>query len=279
MFFSLPGFFSSRIPQSLGFLVLTALASSAVAKEASEMSSPSLPKGIDIEGFDTLITESHVFTNAHPDLRYRKRGQDELRRNRFDKAIFEFERAALHADKISQSILAEMYWHGRGVAVDRPLAYVWADLAAERMTPSLLAKREHYWQALSETERQKALAIGIEYYARYGDEIAQPRQEKGMKRSMQFSLNRRFVRDGKVCLNATIVDTSGGASLAPNAPPSKPSPIICLAEISGDKFYNPKYWQPKQYWAWQEKVMEASFNPHIFPLPEVDVGPIDTNVR
>ena len=125
---------------SLPCLLLTLVASNTWALDASPAVGnpppPTIPnKGIGIEGFDSVITESHVFTNAHPDLRYRKRGQAALRRNDLSNAVLEFEKAALNADKISQSILAEMHWQGRGVPTNRVLGYIWADLAAERLTP------------------------------------------------------------------------------------------------------------------------------------------------
>ena len=259
---------SRRLPL---LLLLAVLPAAAVAQQtAPENTLPS--KGIGIDGFDSVFTESHVFTNAHPDLRYRKRGQEALRRNDLANAVLEFEKAALNADKISQSILAEMHWQGRGVPANRVLGYIWADLAAERLTPALVAKRENYWLSMSGDEREQALSLGESYYDRYGDAVAQPRQARGMKLALSTSLNRRWVKHGKVCLSGDI---------SPFPEPRKPQAerINCSYAVSSDKFHDPKYWEPKQYWAWQEKVMEASFNPHIFPLPEVEVGPIDTTVR
>ena len=93
-----------------------------------------------------------------------------------------------------------------------------------------------------------------------------------MKLALSTSVNRRWAKDGKVCLSGSI---------DPFKDPRKPEAdrVSCAYMVSADKFHNPQYWEPQQYWAWQEKVMEVSLNPHIFQRPEVDVGPIDTTVR
>jgi len=97
-----------------------------------------------------------------------------------------FRTAARYADKYSQHYLSLMYWHGAGVPENRAQAYVWADLAAERGSRSLLLIREKMWSLMTPREQSQALALGEEYYARYGDEVARPRAE---------SLMRSFARD------------------------------------------------------------------------------------
>src|SRR5690606_16599770 len=91
------------------------------------------------------IIESDTFRNGHPDIRWRQDGMQALERNDPRRAFDYFQRAARHADKPSQAMVAEMLWTGRGVIRDRPLAYAWMDLAAERQQRDLLIKREYYW--------------------------------------------------------------------------------------------------------------------------------------
>lgn len=101
-------------------------------------------------------------------------------------AIDHFMTAARYADKYSQHYLSLMYWHGAEVAEDRAQAYVWADLAAERGSRTLLLIREKMWLLMTPQEQQRALALGEDFYARFGDAAAKPRAE---------GLMRAFARD------------------------------------------------------------------------------------
>ena len=103
-----------------------------------------------------------------------------------DDAVAHFTTAARYADKYSQHYLSLMYWHGAGVPEDRAQAYVWADLAAERGNRTLLLIREKMWSLMTSQEQQRALALGEDFYTRFGDEIAKPRVE---------GLMRAFARD------------------------------------------------------------------------------------
>ncbi len=123
------------------------------------------------------------FLGAHPDLRWRNAGIQAYREKDYEMALVYFRRAARYADKPSQAMIAEMYWEGRGVPQDRPIAYAWMDIAAERLYPDLVAFRERYWDALSEAERAEALERGQEILAQYGDEVAKPRLEAVLRRA------------------------------------------------------------------------------------------------
>ncbi|GAB6195523.1 hypothetical protein [Lysobacter xanthus] len=96
-------------------------------------------------------------------------------------AAEQFRIAASYADKFSQHALALMYWQGTGVPKDRVQAYVWSDLAAERGTKRLLLVREKLWSELTPAERDEAVAQGEDFYARYGDAVAQPRTEGAIR--------------------------------------------------------------------------------------------------
>ncbi len=130
-----------------------------------------------------------------------------------------FRAAARYADKYSQHYLSLMYWHGAGVRVDRVQAYVWADLAAERGSHKLLLIREKMWSQLTAEQQAQALAIGEEYYARYGDDVAKPRAESVMRaftRTMTGSRlgyrNQRMDVAGQPVGGAFASKTGGNAS-------------------------------------------------------------------
>ncbi len=121
------------------------------------------------------LASSADFLAYHPDLDNRRMGMDAYKRASFDYALRYFHWAARYADKPSEAMLASMYWDGTGVTQNRPLAYAWMDLAAERGYPGLLAFRERYWQELSDDERKRAIDLGQPLYSEYGDAVAKPR--------------------------------------------------------------------------------------------------------
>lgn len=188
------------------------------------------------------------FLNHHPDLRYRLHGMEAMRKERYDDAYRFFRRAAFYADKPSQGMVAEMLWNGQGVDRDRPLAYAWMDLAAERGYAGFLGLRERYWEALDEAERARALEVGREVYAVYGDAAARPRIDTELRRG------RRQVtgsRTGSVGALKIFVPGPGGYQM-----------------IDGSKFYDPLYWEPEKYHAWTDAVWR---NPRIGTVRVGDV--------
>src|SRR3546814_11625453 len=96
-------------------------------------------------------------------------------------AMDPFLRAARYADKPAQAMSAEMHWRGLGVPQDRELGYAWMDLAAERMYPNFVIKRERYWQLLDADQRSNAIERGQQLLAEYGDDAAQPRLAKVLR--------------------------------------------------------------------------------------------------
>lgn len=174
------------------------------------------------------------FLSAHPDLRYRLHGMEEFKQGRYEDALKFFQRAAFYADKPSQGMVAEMLWNGQGVPKDAALAYAWMDLAAERGYAGFLGLRERYWSALSEAERQRALAEGAALYAKYGDEAAQPRIATVLRRERKKITGSRAGFTGNVQIYVP----------GPNG----------FEQIDGSKFFDDKYWDPKQYQAWHDNV-------------------------
>lgn len=182
---------------------------------------------------------SEGFLAAHPDLRWRIEGARSYEGKQYDRALTEFQRAARHADKPSQAIIAEMYWSGTGVGVDRALAYAWMDLAAERHYFDFLVRREGMWESLDEHQRADAVTRGQALWAEYGDDVAKPRLAKILRRERKVTGS----RTGYV----------GGLSILPFTGPLAGKNIY----ISGDRYYAAKYWQPEKYWELQDAIWKA----------------------
>jgi uncharacterized protein len=199
------------------------------------------------------ILNSSGFLAAHPDLRWRREGLWALEQGRGGEAFTFFQRAARYADKPSQAMLAEMLWTGRGVAVDRPLAYAWMDLAAERGYPSFLAPRERYWNELSDAERERAVQVGLPLMDEYGDAVAKPRLALLLKRE------RRNV-------------TGSRTGFVGNLEIQVPGPGGMWQTISGDRFYDEELWEPEKYFAWQDRVWKdpPTGRVQILPMERVD---------
>lgn len=196
------------------------------------------------------LTQSASFLSGHPDLRWRTEGAKSYFDGRYEDALKQFKRAARHADKPSQAMVAEMYWRGEGVEADRAIAYAWMDLAAERHYRDLLIKRERYWADLEPTERERALVIGDAIYAEYGDAVAKPRIEAALRRARNQTTGSRTGFVG--ALKVMISDGAGG-----------------FLEVDGSQYYAAKYWKPEEYFRWQEQVWTDA------PRGQVDVGELE----
>lgn len=184
------------------------------------------------------VVSSEAFLSDHPDMLNRMRAMQELERGDAERAANYFKRAAHYADKQSQAGYAELLWKGHGVPQDRPAAYAWMDLASERGYTLFLGFRERYWNALSEQERLRALEVGETIYAEYGDSVAKPRMEKILKRALRKITGSRVGFVGG--LTIIIPGPGGGTS------------------INASTYYNKRFWEPKQYWHWQEEVVEGA---------------------
>ena len=183
------------------------------------------------------IDESMIragFLNSHPDMRYRLLGLEERKQGKHANAFRFFQRAAYYGDKPSQGMVAEMLWNGIGITLDRPQAYAWMDLAAERGYQGFVLLRERYWNTLNEVERAHALALGEAVYATYGDAAAQPRLAKVLRRE------RRRMTGSRTGFAGTLkIAVPGPAG---------------FEEIDGSKFYDEKFWNPRMYLAWHDSI-------------------------
>lgn len=182
-----------------------------------------------------LVVNDAGFLGAHPDLRWRKEGMMALNDGRPHEAFTYFRRAGRYADKASQAMVAEMLWRGTGVPVDRPLAYAWMDIAAERAYIPFVAKREEYWGALTEAEQDMALDVGRPLHAEYRDAVAKERLERELKKAKRKVTGSRT---GFAGFLEVYVPGPGGMMIG----------------IDAERFYDDTYWEPEQYWAWQDTI-------------------------
>jgi uncharacterized protein len=187
---------------------------------------------------EKAIVQSRSFLSSHPDLRYRIAGMKAYKNGDYRDAMHHFRLGAYYADKPSQAMVAEMLWNGQGTATDRVLGYVWMDLAAERLYVNFIAKREQFWNAMSETERKQALAQGEPVFAKYGDAKAKRRLEHILERDRR---------------NITGSRTGYAGVLKIEIPGPGGLPI----QINGEEFYQPQFWKPEAYWAWQNETWKA----------------------
>lgn len=198
---------------------------------------------------DSKIVNNESFIRAHPDLRYRRSGMEAYERKRFGDAYGYFRDASRYADKTSQAMVAEMLWKGEGVTQDRPLAYAWMDLAAERKYPSLIVLRERYWSQMDESERARAVEVGRKVYAEYADDVAKPRLERELLRGRNQATGSRLGRVGTLALPSQV-------HVPKQQPQFEGRSVDALGTFSnfvdGSKYYAAEYWEPQAYWKWQD---------------------------
>lgn len=184
---------------------------------------------------EDAIMMSGGFLSGHPDLRYRLNGQWEYQQGKYEDAFSFFKRGAYYGDKPSQGMVAEMMWTAKGVPLDRPQAYAWMDLAAERGYDGFIKLREHYWASLNEEERKQAVEVGQDIYAKYGDAAAEQRLATAIRREQAKQAGSR-------------------TGFAGNLKIYVPGPGGSYMQIDGTQFYDKKYWDPKQYRAMQDEI-------------------------
>lgn len=179
------------------------------------------------------------FLQQHPDLIYRKYGIEALKKKDYAKAVEHFRKAGYYADKPSQAMLAELLWNGTGVAKDRAAAYAWMDLAAERGYRVFVLPREKYWLDMNEAERKRALEVGEELYATYGDEQAKDRLSLALRWEKKKAVGSRL-------------GGFAGASVQVSTPGNDEGDLG--NSVDGSKFYDPQFWDPDKYWDYTDKL-------------------------
>lgn len=172
---------------------------------ASHASAQQADAATDIKRSTELLggMESHIFIDAHSDLRFRYKGMEAYSDGHHRDAFHYFRLASRYADKTSQALVGVMYWTGDGVAKDRPLGYAWMDLAASRGYPELQRQRQIYWDQLSEAERAKAQELRPTLEADYGDVAGSNRL------TLEIGASRRQVTGSHVGWVGTVTASYG----------------------------------------------------------------------
>ncbi|HEY5781085.1 MAG TPA: hypothetical protein VIT66_04325 [Lysobacter sp.] len=199
-----------------------------------------------LDTYETALLEA----SGHPNELNRWHGLWAYQNGHIDQAREFFERAAMYADKLSQHALTLMYWNGdEGAPRDPVLAYVWADLAAERGTSQdLLRLRERIWDELTPQQRQQVGEIGPGYHARYGDAVAQERMNAELRRFMR---NQTGSRVG--ALTSKLDISLGRPELGPRGVWSGFGQI----RTTGTEFYAARRTEPAAYWKAEDKHLRA----------------------
>jgi hypothetical protein len=198
-----------------------------------------------IDAQDQQVMSTDAFLSAHPDMKYRIEGWNAYTEGDFELARTLFLKAAAYGDKPSQGLLAEMAWKGQGQPVDRPTAYAWADLSAERGYRDFVALREQYWRQLSKEERVRAIAVGQPLLATYADAVTGRKLTRFLRRQRFGMISYRPRKDVTV-----LVPGRGGL----------------YTQIRGHDFYASKFWEPAKYREWVDAVWTDP------PRENVDVG-------
>lgn len=229
------------------FLALALCAATpAFALQPLEPAAELLAPRLDTLSF-TQLDRAEALGRDHLNELWRVRALRELKLEDSREALEDFRRAARYADKFSQHSLSLMYWHGVGTEADRALAYVWADLAAERGYRDLLLVREKMWMEMDADDRARALEIGPALYADYGDEVAQPRMEQWLRRA-----------------RADITGSRLGAS-ADRVKLEYPSGRV---GVRGRDLFDSDRWDPDDYWQAEDRQWRGK----VIVLPAEKVG-------
>ncbi len=211
------------------------------------------------------LLKDQVFLEGHPDLRWRVEGSRQLHHGDTAAAMESFTRAAHFADKPAQAAIAELLWEGMATARNRPLAYAWMDLAAERGYRSFLLKREAMWQDLGENEREQALAAGVQLYADYGDEVAKPRTYSVIRRERSRQVGSRVGADVSPRFTAKLPATR--TSLSGTLTESALNSVDSRGAASF-LFFKDRYWHPETWWSIQDRQWQGEVIVH--PLQDDD---------
>lgn len=219
----------------------------AVIALAVVFAAPAWSQQSDDTQVDPVVLQS-TFLHFHPDIRFRLMGIERLEEEEFEWAHRFFRKSAYYGDKLSQAMVAEMLWEGRGVKQDRPLAYAWMDLAAERGYPRLVALRELFWSKLDEDEREEAIRRGRKVYAEFGDDVAKPRMENQLRKGRSETTGSRV---GNILPGLRIYIPQDGLPMRP---------------VPASTIYDERLWKADRYWEWQDAIGEK------LPTGRVEVG-------
>ncbi|HRQ65502.1 MAG TPA: hypothetical protein PKZ76_11695 [Xanthomonadaceae bacterium] len=156
---------------------------------------------------------------ALPGHYFHHMGELAYKREDYRNARTLFERSAHWGDKLSQFNLGVIHYQGQGVPVNKPMAWAWFAVSAERRYARMEKTASMVWQELDAAGRAEAERLYEDLLARYGDAVAVPRAERRMERERR---NVTGSRTGMVG-NLVVIDPGTGQSW------------------DGTRFYDPKF--------------------------------------
>lgn len=229
------------------------------------------------------------FERFHPDQLYRRLGAESWQAGDHATAVRYFERAARFADKPSQLALALAHWEGEGIAVNRPLAYVYADVAAERGYPDFLRVRERMWEQLTDEERARAERLGPTIVAELGDRVAKRRLEGKLRQGLSRKTGSRAGSSVSSVGTSAVDDAAKATMIAAmgsglnNTLPFEDkrqanNRMMLLSRIMTEvgarnsaNYYSNANWRPADYWRAQDaQWSELDGVVEILPLQKAD---------
>lgn len=165
-------------------------------------------------------------------------------RGRYREAHRRYLQSAEWGNKLSQFNLGTMYYNGLGVGPDKPRAWAWVKLSAERDYPQLVAAADEIWRELSQAERAQAQRIyENELIPKYGDGFALPRTAAHMQRRFREATGSRM--GGSSSTSTTVQSPDSGGNL------------LTPAEI----YYDRDVWKMDRYLeqeeAWFHRMMDT----------------------
>lgn len=206
-------------------------ASAHTAEQAVAVDSDALA----VANFDQLVK----MAVNHPNELHRIYANKAAASGNWRDAAKSFRIASRYADKYSQHRLSLLYWHGVGVTADRVMAYVWADLAAERGYPEFLAIREKMWRELTPQQQAEVPRRGRRIVDEYADAAAKPRFERALAQGKRQMTGSRTGFDAGV-----LIATVGAGNQL----------FGSIGGVGLKKLYDASRTDPEKYWAFEDKV-------------------------
>jgi uncharacterized protein len=236
--------------------------------EAVQMASVLSPEQAVMTDTDALVKSADTFGKESGELpineNFRRLGALAMADSRWERAAKMFRLAARYADKYSQHRLSMLYWHGIGVPKDRVEAYLWADIAAERGYPQMLAVRESMWRELTPAQQAEVPVRGVARYAEFGDAVA--------KRRLATELYRT-----KYGMTGSHTGFDGGVGVRLNGFTCKekcvgtPRVNSVFEMLADSDILRPERHDPRRYWTHEDRAWKLG-TVEVGELEEVDRG-------
>ena len=177
--------------------------------------------------------------------------------------------------KYAQYRLSILYYLGQGVDQDWPLAYAWANVAAEGRQDSLLQHKKTVWESIPNAERDTAMAAADKYMQRFNDAAVARTLWIRSRQKKLASIGRGLFPDSLVVVKAPCDNPSAGgdAGAVVNSPKifaDNAGPCSGMAGQVSDPFANLNKLRNIE-WIMQDRVLGGSVELRDFQVIENDV--------